>query len=115
MPALYPFSWAISVVHRLTGKYPRASKIVWEITDIDDEKAARFLMHNDVMWYWLRDLVHLIDERIQFRGTEEYYLTDVASLSPLLRRKGRARLADRLDSVRNRAKIREQAKGEAPG
>jgi hypothetical protein len=100
-PASYSYSWAMSVVNQLYDKYPRATEVVKEILQITDRHLAAYLANADPLWPDLRNLVKVVDNDLKSCAQPWNTPAHVKCTSIYLRRKGKERLADRLDAVQN--------------
>jgi hypothetical protein len=107
-PARYSYSWAASVVERLKEKYARATDHVETILDITDRDLANFLARGDPVFPQLREFIHIMDNWDRTSQRPDHYLTDVNQISSYIRRKGWERLANRLDEIGIRDRIKEQ-------
>ncbi len=114
-PAHYSRSWAENVIKQVAGKYPRATEDVKKILDITDRNLAAYLASGDPLWPKLRLMVQIAanwESRANWQG---WTPSNVRYLAIEMRRKGSFRLADRIDKVRNQARIQEQGSGEGNG
>jgi hypothetical protein len=107
-PAKYSYSWAQSVIDKLKEKYPRATETVCIILDITEKDLAKYLAIGDNIFPQLRELIRMCDNWIKTSSPEADTIQVCSCGSWYLRRKGWERIADRLDEVRNRDKMKEQ-------
>jgi hypothetical protein len=114
-PASYPYSWALERAQDLYRAHPRATETVLELLDISLKQLALFLAKRDPVWVDIRDAIHLAENWIRNRGctTQTFRVEGIFALE--LRRKGKERLADRLDAVQKRHIIEEQGSRERTG
>lgn len=73
---VYSFSWAHQIVERAFKSYPRAWKIILDITALEERQLCYLLACSDPAWPALRSMVHTLDR----------WLTRQAAVGPAGRR-----------------------------
>jgi len=108
IPARYSYSWALARVRELERKHARATETVCKLLQITERNLAAFLATGDPAFPQIREFIHWVENWDNTCSRPDQYETDFKAIVYYLRRRGRERLADRLDEVKNRGTIKEQ-------
>jgi len=113
MRELYPVEWAESIIRDLRVRYARATDTVLYLLDISQRDLAKYLCRNDPVWHQTVFFIKRLDASV-YHGNCRLTKQLLSSFGRDFTRKGWTRLANRLDNVQKRDRIKEQGKAGGP-